>query len=220
MAESGDNAPEIQTSPADLPQPATLGQQFWPALLSVPLLTVLTGILFPLALGALARPLFPSRADGSLVRRDGVVVGSELIGQNFSHAGYFHPRPSAAGSGYDATASGGANLGPSNAKLHQDVRQLADTYRDTNGLSPDAAVPIDAVTRSGSGLDPHISPANADLQVVRVARIRGLSEDTVRRLVADHTDGPQYGFLGEARTSVLALNRALDRIAPLAAPAR
>jgi K+-transporting ATPase ATPase C chain len=221
MAESDDNAPEEQTPSADLPQTATLGQQFWPILLSAPLLTVLTGILFPLTLAALARPLFPSRAEGSLVRRGGIVIGSELLGQNFSHAGYFHPRPSAAGSGYDATASGGANLGPSNEKLHQEVRQLADDYRGVNRLLPDAAVPIDAVTRSGSGLDPHISPANADLQVARVARIRRLSEDTVRRLVVEHTDGPQCGFLGEARVSVLALNRALDHIAPLAdAPAR
>jgi K+-transporting ATPase ATPase C chain len=221
MAESGDNSPETQTSSAELPQTATIGQQLWPALLSVPLLTVLTGILFPLALAALAHPLFPSRADGSIVRRDDVIVGSELIGQTFRHAGYFHLRPSAAGSGYDATASGGANLAPSNEKFRQDVRQLADGYRGTNELPPDATVPIDAVTRSGSGLDPHISPANAELQIARVARIRGLGEDTVRRLVAKHTDGPQFGFLGEARVSVLALNCALDRIAPLvAAPAR
>jgi len=215
MAEPDDRASEEQTPLPNLPQTATLGQQFWPALLSVPLLTLLTGILFPLTLAALARLLFPSRADGSLVRQDGVVVGSEFIGQNFRHPDYFHPRPSAAGSGYDATASGGANLGPSNAKLRQEVRQLADAYRDVNGLPPDAAVPLDAVTRSGSGLDPHISPANADLQVARVARVRGLSEDTVRRLVAEHTDGPQWGFLGQARVSVLALNRGLDRIAPL-----
>src|SRR5262249_41213353 len=150
---------------------------------------------------ALARPLFPSRANGSLVLRDGVVVGSELIGQNFSHAGYFHSRPSAAGNGYDATASGGANLGPSNAQLRQDVRQLGDDYRAVNGLPPDATVPIDAVTRSGSGLDPQISPVNAELQVARVAHSRGLGEDTVRRLVAEHTDGRQFGFLGEARVS-------------------
>jgi K+-transporting ATPase ATPase C chain len=210
-----DPASEEQIPSPNLPQTATLGQQFWPALLSVPLLTLLTGILFPLTLAALARFLFPSRADGSLIRGGGVIIGSELIGQNFSYAGYFHPRPSAAGDGYDATASGGANLGPSNEKLRQDVRQLANAYRDANGLSPDVAVPIDAVTRSGSGLDPHISPANADLQVARVARIRRLSEDTVRRLVAEHTDGPQCGFLGEARVSVLALNRALDHMAPL-----
>jgi K+-transporting ATPase ATPase C chain len=206
-----------------------LRRQFWPALLSVPLLTFTTGVAFPLALALLVRPMFSYQANGSLASRDGLVVGSHLIGQNFSGPGYFHPRPSAAGAGYDATASGGSNLGPSNPKLRDGapgdpvagaepylgVWQWADDYRRHNDLSPDAVVPIDAVTHSGSGLDAHISPANAELQVGRVARIRGLSEEAVRRLVAEHTEGRQLGFLGEPRVSVLALNLALDRAAPL-----
>jgi K+-transporting ATPase ATPase C chain len=204
-----------------------LRRQLWPALLSVPLLTLATGFVFPLVLAALTRPVFPSQAGGSMVSSEGLTIGSHLIGQNFSGPGYFHPRPSAAGSGYDATASGGSNLGPSNPKLlngapadvpggepYLGVRQLADDYRRRNDLPPDAVVPIDAVTRSGSGLDPHIGPANAELQVGRVARKRGLSEEAVRRLVAEHTEGKQLGFLGEPRVSVLALNFALDRIAP------
>jgi K+-transporting ATPase ATPase C chain len=181
-------------------------------------LTLLTGVVFPLVLAGPARLLFPSQADGSLVSRDGVVVGSELIAQNFSGPGYFHPRPSAAGDGYDATASGGSNLGPDNRKLRKlrdDVRRLADEYRRINALPPDAVVPLDAVTRSGSGLDPHISPANAELQVPRVARARDMDEDAVRRLVAEHTRGRQLGFLGEPRVAVLPLNLALDRAAPL-----
>jgi potassium-transporting ATPase KdpC subunit len=200
------------------------------------MLTLLTGVLFPLALAAVAHPVFPHQAEGSLISRDGVVVGSELIGQDFSGPGYFHPRPSAAGSGYDPLASGGTNLAPTNPKLRngvpddpatpdtdesfKGVRELAEAYRATNGLPPDHAIPIDAVTRSGSGLDPHISPVNAALQVARVARERGLDEDSVRRLVAEHTQGRQFGCLGEPRVAVLALNLALDRIAPLAPSGR
>ncbi len=195
---------------------ADLRAQLRPLLVGVPLLTLLTAAAFPIALAALARPLFPHQADGSLVARDGVVVGSELIGQNFSGPGYFHPRPSAAGEGgYDGTASNGSNLGPANAKLRHDVRELTAAFRRTNGLPLDAAVPIDAVTRSGSGLDPHISPANAALQTARVARKRGLGEEDLRRLVADHTLDRQLGFLGEPRVNVLALNLALDQLAPL-----
>ena len=127
-------------------------------------------------------------------------------------------RPIAAGSGYDGTASGGTNVGPNNPKLRNGagdfagIRQLAEEYRQRNGLAPDAPIPIDAVTRSGSGLDPHITPANAALQIVRVARARGLSEETVRRVVANHTEGPQLGFLGKPRVSVLELNLALDQV--------
>jgi K+-transporting ATPase ATPase C chain len=160
--------------------------------------------------------LFPRQAAGSLLTRGGIVVGSEFIGQNLTRPEYFQPRPSAAGAGYDGTASGGTNFGPSNPKLIEDVRRLAEDYRRNNGLPPDALVPIDAVTRSGSGLDPHISPLNAALQVPRVARARGLSQDAVRRLLADHTQGRQLGFLGDPRVSVLELNLALDRVAPLA----
>jgi K+-transporting ATPase ATPase C chain len=163
---------------------------------------------------AVARPLFPFQADGSLIRKEDATVGSELIGQGFEGEEYFHPRPSAAGEGYDATASAGTNLGPNHPKLLEAVRGRAEDYRRRCGLGPDAPVPIDAVTSSGSGLDPHISPANADLQVPRVARSRGLSEESVRRLVAEHTLGRQLGFLGEPRVAVLSINVALDRIAP------
>jgi K+-transporting ATPase ATPase C chain len=197
--------------------PAQLRRQLVPLLLSVPLLTLLTGILFPLVLAAVAHPLFPTAAEGSLIEREGVVVGSELIGQKFTRPEYFHPRPSAAGGGYDGTASGGTNLAPTNPKLRdgdasfRGVRQLAEDYRRRNGLPPEAAVPIDAVTRSGSGLDPHISPANAAWQVPRVARERNLSEEEVSRLVDRYTEGRQFGFLGAPRVAVLPLNLALDQ---------
>ena len=206
-----------------------LREQIRPAVPGILLLTLLTGIAFPLALAGLAFPLFSHQARGSLVTRDGAVVGAELIGQNFSCPGYFHPRPSAAGDGYDATASGGTNLGPANPKLRDGekgdpdatgksksftgVRELAEVYRRSNGLSPGSAVPIDAVTRSASGLDPHISPANAVLQVPRVALERKLNEEEVRRLVDEHTQGRQFGFLGEPRVAVLPLNLALDQLA-------
>jgi K+-transporting ATPase ATPase C chain len=180
-------------------------------------LTLLTGAAFPLVLAGLARPLFPHQADGSLLRRDGAVVGSELIGQNFNRPGYFHSRPSAAGDGYDGKSSGGSNLGPANPDLRKAVRQRAEEYRKRNGVPRDTPIPMDAVTASGSGLDPHISPANADLQVPRVARERHLSEQEVRRLVAEHASGRQLGLLGQPRVAVLPLNLALDRIAPLTA---
>jgi K+-transporting ATPase ATPase C chain len=185
------------------------------AVVSVISLTLLTGCVFPLVLFTLGRLLYPLQAGGSLVTRNGIVIGSQLIGQEFSRPEYFHPRPSAAGTGYDGASSGATNLGPSNRKLIEDVRHLADEYRRSNGLAPDATVPIDAVTRSGSGLDPHISPQDAVLQVARVARARGLGEDIVRRLLADHTQGPQLGFMGNPRVSVLELNLALDQTAPL-----
>lgn len=187
------------------------------AVVSVISLTLLTGCIFPLVLFALGRLLYPAQAAGSLVTRNGVVIGSRLIGQDFTRPEYFHPWPSAAGTGYDGASSGGTNLGPNNAKLVESVRQLAEDYRRSNGLPPDAAVPIDAVTRSGSGLDPHISPQNAALQVPRVARTRGLQEDVVRRLLADYTQGPQLGFMGDPRVSVLDLNLALDQAARLTA---
>jgi K+-transporting ATPase ATPase C chain len=178
-------------------------------------LTLLTGLLFPLLLAGLAWPLFPTSAGGGLVRRDCEVVGSEHVSQPFTGPAYFHPRPSAAGKdGYDALASGASGLGPANPKLREETAKLARQYRQVNGLPADAPVPADAVTSSGSGLDPHISPANADLQVPRVARARGLREDDVRRLVAEHTSGRQFGFLGEPRVAVLPLNLALDRAAP------
>jgi len=202
------------------PAVASLGEHLRLAVVSAISLTLLTGCIFPLVLFAVGRVVFPSQAAGSLVTRDGAVVGSKLIGQAFSRPEYFHPRPSAAGTGYDGTSSGGTNLGPSNPKLLEDVRHLADEYRRSNGLPQDATIPIDAVTRSGSGLDPHISPQDAALQVARVARARGLSEDLVRRLVASHTQGPQLGFMGNPRVPVLELNLdldlALNQSAPLA----
>ena len=197
---------------------ATIGGQIRPAILSVLVLTVLTGVVFPLLLFAIARPLFPHQTGGSLIRRGEAVVGSELIGQDFQRPEYFQSRPSAAGSGYDGTASGGTNLGPNNPRLvngssdFEGIRQLSQEYRERNGLAPDAPIPIDAVTRSGSGLDPHISLANALLQVPRVARARALSEELIRRLVMEHLEGPQFGFLGSPRVSVLALNLALDEM--------
>lgn len=189
-----------------------LTKQLRPAILSVLILTVLCGCLFPLLVFAIGVPLFSSQAHGSLVTRGGVVVGSKLIGQQFTGEGYFHSRPSAAGSGYDGTASGGSNLGPNHPKFADDIRQFAERYRKENGLSPDALVPIDAVTRSGSGLDPNISPQNAALQIARVARARGLAPDVVRSLVERYTEGPQFGVLGSPRVAVLELNLALDQL--------
>jgi K+-transporting ATPase ATPase C chain len=206
------------TDQASAPIPSSnglnLSEHLRPALASVALLTLITGCIFPAVLWGIGRSAFPSQADGSLVTDKSVVVGSRLIGQAFGRPEYFHTRPSAAGNGYDASSSGGTNLGPSNPKLAQDVRQFAADYRKANALAPDADIPIDAATRSASGLDPHISPANAALQVARVARTRGLDEAAVRRLVDEHTEGRQLGFLGEPRVSVLDLNLALDRIVP------
>lgn len=192
-----------------------LGEHVRVAVVSVISLTLVTGCIFPLALFVVGRLLYPGQAAGSLLTRNGVVIGSGLIGQNFIRPEYFHPRPSAAGTGYDATSSGGTNLGPSNPKLIDGIRQLAEDYRRSNGLPQDADVPIDAVTRSGSGLDPHISSRNAALQVPRVARARHVSEDVVRRLLDDHTEARQLGFMGQPRVSVLELNLALDLVAPL-----
>jgi len=197
---------------------AKLREQIRPAILSVLALTVLTGCVFPLLLLAIARPLFPRQTGGSLVTRSGAAIGSALIGQEFTRPEYFQSRPSAAGNGYDGTASGGTNLSPNNPKLvngssdFAGLRQLAEAYRQRNGLASDATIPIDAVTRSASGLDPHISLANALLQVPRVARARGLSQEVIRRLVTDHLEGRQFGFLGNPRVSVLELNLALDQM--------
>jgi K+-transporting ATPase ATPase C chain len=192
-----------------------LGGQLRPAIVGLMLLTLLTGCIFPLVLFGLGRALFPDQAAGSLATRGGVIVGSRLIGQTFTRPEYFQPRPSAAGKGYDATQSSGTNFGPSNPKLIVAVKQAALDYRKLNGLAPDAAVPIDAVTSSGSGLDPHIGPENADLQVARVAHARAVGEDLIRALLAEHTQGRQLGFMGAPRVSVLELNLALDRTAPL-----
>jgi K+-transporting ATPase ATPase C chain len=176
--------------------------------------TVLTGLLYPLVVTGLAQGLFGDKADGSFVENaDGEVVGSSLIGQSFTEPEYFHPRPSAAGDGYDASASSGSNLGPTNGDLLATVEERADAYRDENDLDADAEIPVDAVTASSSGLDPHISVANARLQVPRVADERGMADDDVLALVEDHTSGRDLGFLGETRVNVLQLNLALDEVA-------
>jgi potassium-transporting ATPase KdpC subunit len=201
-----------------------LREQWRTTILSVLLLTLLSGCVFPLILLVTGGLLFRRQAGGSLIRHDGIIIGSELIGQEFTHPEYFHSRPSAAGSGYDGTASGGTNLAPNNPKLKDGtagflgIRQLAEEYRWNNGLDPNAPIPIDAVTRSGSGLDPHISLANALLQAPRVARARGLSEESARRLVLEHLEGREFGFLGNPRVSVLELNLALQRLQGHAPP--
>ena len=186
-------------------------KHLWTATLMTVVTTALLGIIYPLAITGLAQVLFADKANGQLIERNGKVIGSRIIGQPFSSPGYFFPRPSAAGSGYDAGASSGSNLGPTNKKLID--RVAADVTRlKADNPSP---VPIDLVTTSGSGLDPHISPAAAAFQVTRVARERDIPEETVRDLVALHTEGRQFGVLGEPVVNVLMLNLALDERHPL-----
>jgi len=186
-----------------------LTKQLRPALVATVVLAVLTGLVYPGVVTGLAQLLFPRQANGSLVTVDGRVVGSELIGQAFTRPEYFHPRPSAAGAGYDPTASAGTNKGPTDRKLADTL--IAGTVAEVREAESVAGpLPADMVTRSASGLDPHISPANASLQVARVAGARGVGAERVRELVARHTEGRQFGFFGEPRVNVLMLNIALD----------
>jgi len=187
-------------------------------LISIPMTvatTILFGLLYPLIVTGLAQLIFPYKANGQLIIRHGKVVGSAIIGQGFSGPAYFHSRPSAAGNGYDAANSGGSNLGATNQKLLDRVRaDVASAQAD----NPNAAVPIDLVTTSASGIDPHITPAAAEFQIVRVARARGISPDQLRLLVTKHTEGRQFGVLGEPRVNVLELN--LDLAEQLPSDAR
>jgi len=178
--------------------------------------TILLGVIYPLVVTGIAQVLFPRKANGQLIQREGKIVGSTIIGQGFSGPGYFHSRPSAAGNGYDAANSGGSNLGPTNQKLLDRVKGDVAAAQVEN---PGAPVPIDLVTTSASGFDPDITPAAAEFQVPRVARERGLSEQQVRHLVAKHTRGRQLGFLGEARVNVLVLNLDLDALPRPSKPA-
>ena len=192
------------------------------AVLMTAVTTLLLGIVYPLAVTGLAQVLFPDKANGQLIERGGKIVGSRIIGQGFSSPGYFHSRPSAAGTGYDAADSAGTNLGPTNKKLVDAVKAAVDATKTENqdgaGCEVQGArcdVPVDLVTSSASGLDPHISPAAAAFQVARVARQRGINVDAVRQLVNAHTEGRQLGFLGEAVVNVLELNLALDERHPM-----
>lgn len=176
-------------------------------------LACITGVIYPLVVTGITNLVFPAQAQGSLLYKNGKVIGSALIGQDFSDAGYFHGRPSSAGeNGYDGTSSGGTNWGPTNKNLINTLKERANQVRAANGLESTAPIPSDLVTASASGLDPHISRPAANLQIARVARTRNISEHQVKSLVEKYTEQPQFGFLGEPRVNVLKLNLALDTL--------
>lgn len=188
------------------------------ALLYTVITTILLGVVYPLVITALAQVFFKGKANGQLIARNGVAVGSRILAQPFTGEAYFHPRPSAAGqNGYDATNSGGSNFGPTNHKLIDRVKIDTAVLQAEN---PGKAVPIDLVTTSASGLDPDITPAGAQFQIPSVARARGISPSDLARLVAEHTEGRTFGFLGEPRVNVLELNLALDERYPISLPRR
>lgn len=180
---------------------------FRPAIVLLVLFTLLFGLLYPLAVTGIAQAAFPEQSNGSLIRKDGVIIGSKLLGQNFSKQDYFWPRLSAAGKGYDATASSGANLGPTSKAL---IERVKGDVEKMHAAGMTGAIPADLVTTSGSGLDPDITPAGAKAQIARVAKARGASEQAIEALVDRHTEQPLFGFLGESRINVLELNLALD----------
>ena len=194
-------------------------KQLRPAILLTIVFIVVTGLVYPGIVTAVARLVFPNQARGSLVTVNGQLVGSRLIGQQFSEPWYFHPRPSAAGDGYDATASGGTNKGPTDRKLADTLIAGAIAQAESAGV-PKGRIPTDMATASASGLDPHISPANALFQVARVAAARGADSSQVRELALHYVESRQFGFLGEPRVNVLALNLALDNAFPRRASAR
>jgi K+-transporting ATPase ATPase C chain len=192
----------------------TFLKEFWTSIVATVVLCIVVSGIYPVLIWGLGQLLFPHQANGSLAESNGQVVGSELLAQGFSGAKYFHPRPSAAGVGYDTLSSGGTNLAPTSQKLMDSIKSNVETYRKENGLPADALVPVDAVTSSGSGLDPHISIKNAELQIPRVAKERGLSEEIVRSEVAKVSDRPLFGFIGgDLGVNVLKLNLALDGLA-------
>ena len=183
-------------------------KNLWISLLMTMATTVLFGLVYPLVVTALAQLIFPHKANGQLIVKNGTVVGSSIIGQGFSGPGYFHSRLSAAGNGYDAANSGGSNFGPTNQKL---LDRMKSDVATAQAESPGTPIPIDLVTTSASGFDPHITPAAAEFQLARIARVRGIRIEQLRALVAKHTEGRQFGVLGEPRVNVLELNLDLDR---------
>jgi len=187
-------------------------KELWTSILATVVLCIVVSGIYPILIWGVGQLLFPHQANGSLVERNGQILGSELLAQGFSGAKYFHPRPSAAGTGYDPLNSGGSNLGPTSQKLIDGIKANATQYRQENGLPPEAVVPADSVTASGSGLDPHISLQNAQLQIPRVAKERGLTEELIRGEVAKARDNPLLGLGGDPGVNILKLNLALDAL--------